>query len=386
MISFYTTITAITLSAVSFGQNVPIDFETGGNGSNWTWTVFENNTNPVLEIVPNPNPSGINTSSTVAKFTALQTGNPWAGCESMHGSDIGTFDITANNYVISIMVYKTKISDVGIKLVTATNGSLGEIKVPNTKVNQWEELTFDFSAHIGGMTYDQIVIFPDFIARPADDIIYFDNIWGGTSCAPTSSSFSATSCGTYTSPSGAIWSTTGLYVDTIPNMNGCDSIMDINLTINSVNNSTVTTDGTIMANALVSAYQWLDCDNSFTAIPGEVNQSYTPTANGNYAVMINTDGCIDTSECVAISNLGLNLADFDANTYIYPNPSNGEFTIDSDLTLESVKIYSLSGKLVYASSATQNTLHINLSALESGVYLVELQSTGVSLNKRIIKQ
>ena len=78
--------------------------------------------------------------------------------------------------------------------------------------------------------------------------------------------------------------------------------------------------------------------------------------------------------------------DFNANTHIYPNPSNGEFTIDSDLTLESVKIYSLFGKLVYASSATQNTLDIDLSALESGVYLVELQSTGVTLNKRIIKQ
>lgn len=385
MKSFYTTITAIALSAFSFGQNVPVDFEAGGNGANWTWTVFENNTNPALEIIANPNPSGINTSSTVAKFTALQTGNPWAGCESLHGSDIGTFDITANNYLITIMVYKTKISDVGIKLVTSTNASLGEIKVANTKVNEWEQLTFDFSGHIGGMTYDQIVVFPDFIARPADDIIYFDNFWGGTVCAPTTSSFSTTSCGDYTSPSGAIWSTSGLYVDTIQNVNGCDSIMDIDLTINSVNNSTTTTDGTIMANALVSAYQWLDCDNGYAAISGEVNQSYTPTANGNYAVMVNTDGCIDTSECVTISGLGLELADFDSKTRIYPNPSNGLFTIDSELELQSVKIFSLSGTLVYETRAVQNTLEIDLSAMEAGVYLVEVQSAGVTLNKRIIK-
>ena len=76
------------------------------------------------------------------------------------------------------MVYKTKISDVGIKLVTSSAASLGEIKVANTVINQWEQLTFDFSAHIGGMTYDQLVVFPDFVARSADDIIYFDNVFG----------------------------------------------------------------------------------------------------------------------------------------------------------------------------------------------------------------
>ena len=77
------------------------------------------------------------------------------------------------------MVYKTKVSNVGIKLVTSTSAALPEILVSNTLINQWEKLTFDFSAHIGGMTYDQLVFFPDFNARPADDIIYFDNIWGG---------------------------------------------------------------------------------------------------------------------------------------------------------------------------------------------------------------
>ena len=70
--------------------NGPIDFETGGYGANWTWTVFENSENPPsLEIVSNPNSSGINTSSTVAKFTALSSGAAYAGCESQHGSDIG---------------------------------------------------------------------------------------------------------------------------------------------------------------------------------------------------------------------------------------------------------------------------------------------------------
>ena len=160
-------------------QNAHIDFEASGNGAGWTWTVFENDTNPPLEIVANPDPSGINTSETVAKFTALQLGEAYAGVESLHGSDIGTFDLTASNALVNIMVYKTKISDVGIKYATPAGGAQMELKVANTVVNQWELITIDFSEYIGlGETtgLDQIVIFPDFIARDADDVIYFDNI------------------------------------------------------------------------------------------------------------------------------------------------------------------------------------------------------------------
>ncbi len=166
---------------LAWGQNSPIDFETGGYGATWTWTVFENGDNPSLEIVTNPNTGGINSSATVAKFTALQTGQPWAGCESQHGSDIGTFSLDATNSTVKIMVYKTVISDVGLKFVIPSSGSLGEIKVSNTVTNEWEELTFDFSSHIGlpeAIGIDQIVVFPDFDlgGRTQDNIIYFDNI------------------------------------------------------------------------------------------------------------------------------------------------------------------------------------------------------------------
>lgn len=164
-----------------FAQNAPIDFETGGYGADWTWTVFENDDNPALEIVANPDMSGDNTSATVAKFTARQTGQPWAGCESLHGSDIGSFSFDETNVTVKIMVWKSVISDVGLKFVEASGEAQPEVKVANTLVNQWEELTFDLSGSIGmGITgiIDQIVIFPDFDlnGRTQDNVIYFDNI------------------------------------------------------------------------------------------------------------------------------------------------------------------------------------------------------------------
>jgi hypothetical protein len=128
------------MMTVVFAQNAPIDFEAGGFGANWTWTVFENNTNPAVEILANPDASAPNTSATAAKFTALVAGQPWAGCETLHGADIGTFNLNETNSTIKIMVYKPVISDVGIKLVKPDGWSLGEIKVANTVVNEWEEL------------------------------------------------------------------------------------------------------------------------------------------------------------------------------------------------------------------------------------------------------
>ena len=160
-------------------QNSPVTFEDGGIGSLWTWTVFENDIQPPLEIVSNPNPSGLNLSNKVAKFTAMQNGMPWAGCETQHGSDIGTFTLNATNCVVKMMVYKPIISNVGIKYATASGASTGEILVPNTLINQWEELTFDFSNVVGlpaTTNVDQLIIFPDFATRNTDHICYFDNI------------------------------------------------------------------------------------------------------------------------------------------------------------------------------------------------------------------
>ena len=176
-------------------QNAPIDFEAGGYGADWTWTVFENETNPAVEIIANPDATGVNTSATVAKFTALQAGAPWAGCESQHGADIGSFSFDVSNVTLKIMVWKSVISDVGLKFVEASGEAQPEVKVANTLINQWEELTFDLSGSIGmGITgiIDQIVVFPDFDlnGRTQDNVIYFDNITfseqgsGGTGTEP----------------------------------------------------------------------------------------------------------------------------------------------------------------------------------------------------------
>ncbi|MCF8367101.1 MAG: cadherin-like beta sandwich domain-containing protein, partial [Bacteroidales bacterium] len=147
-----------------------IDFEPLGIGADWDWTVGDNGTNPPLEFPANPAIGGINTSATVAKFNALQTGAQWALC---YTDDDGQFIFDATNTTVKIMVFKSVLSPVAIKFEGLSPAA--EIQIPNTLINQWQELSFDFSAHIG-KTFNRIVIIPDFAPRTEDHIIYFDNI------------------------------------------------------------------------------------------------------------------------------------------------------------------------------------------------------------------
>ncbi len=181
------------------GGSADIDFETAATGAGFTWTVFENDDNPPVQIVANPDQSGANTSATVAQVTARVGGQAFAGAETAHG-DIGPLTLDSTNSTVTIMVWKSVISDVGLKFAIANGGAQGEIKVANTLVNQWEELTFDFSGNIGlfeSTNIDQLIVFPDFDlgGRTQDNIVYFDNIsftdgnGGGGGGAPASTDF-----------------------------------------------------------------------------------------------------------------------------------------------------------------------------------------------------
>src|SRR5690606_31345386 len=76
---------------------------------------------------------------------------------------------------------------------------------------------------------------------------------------------------------------------------GCDSLVTLNLTINTVNTTITNSSPTLTANQAGANYRWLDCDNNYAVISGEVNQSYTATGNGNFAVEITLNSCVDTS-------------------------------------------------------------------------------------------
>jgi hypothetical protein len=196
-------------------------------------------------------------------------------------------------------------------------------------------------------------------------------------CTGNTSSVSVTACMNYTSPSGnAIWTTSGTYVDTIDNASGCDSIITINLTINTVDVGATTTGVTIMANATGATYQWLDCNSSFVAISGEINQSFTATANGNYAVAITESGCTDTSSCIAITGVGLFENSFGETINVFPNPTTGQVTLElgSSQSPVMITVRNAMGQTVQQTFLNGNNNTAFVLEGEPGIYFVEVKS------------
>lgn len=61
-----------------------------------------------------------------------------------------------------------------------------------------------------------------------------------------------------------------------------------------------------------TTYQWVDCDSANAPINGETAQSFSPSTNGNYACIIDTNGCQSVSDCVAFTLCVAATAEFSA--------------------------------------------------------------------------
>jgi para-nitrobenzyl esterase len=212
-------------------------------------------------------------------------------------------------------------------------------------------------------------------------------------CPPATNTFSTineTACDSYTSLSGNyVWTISNTYMDTIPNLAGADSIITVNLTINSVSDITTNTVGlSITANNSSASYQWLDCNNNYTIISSETSQSFTATTNGNYAIELSENGCTDTSACIVISSVGIIENNFGNELLVYPNPTDGNFSIDLGKNLNSttITITDLSGKIIQSKKYNDSQI-LNLKIKEPvGVYLLIIESENKKAVIRLIKE
>jgi len=71
---------------------------------------------------------------------------------------------------------------------------------------------------------------------------------------------------------------------------------DLNVSVNAMTLTSAETNST---------YQWIDCDNGNSIIASANSQSYLASQSGNYAVILGTGSCADTSACYAVNTLGI---------------------------------------------------------------------------------
>ena len=105
--------------------------------------------------------------------------------------------------------------------------------------------------------------------------------------------------------------------------------------------------------------------------PGFTGRDLTPGA----PIELNPTGCGSLS--VSENEL------LDASTTLYPNPVVNVLTINSKDAIDTIEVYNIQGQKI---KTVQKTNTIDLSTLNSGVYLVKLYSNDNLITRKVIKQ
>ena len=144
--------------------------------------------------------------------------------------------------------------------------------------------------------------------------------------------------------------------------------------------------------------QW-DTSNEPTNVPSHVILEMKNTSGyvtfGFYGASTisnqSNDFSFDNFQIRDTTYLGVDEISFNNNFKVYPNPNNGEFTIQNigDAQQSSVKLMDIQGRVVYDSQYYFNengTKQIKVGKLNAGVYLLLLQSDGKLEQHRIVIQ
>ena len=211
--------------------------------------------------------------------------------------------------------------------------------------------------------------------------------------ATTDTTIHQNACNSYASPSGKYtWTSTGTYADTIPNSQGCDSLITIMLTINEIDTDIAQNGNILIANTTGSTYQWLDCNNGYIAVGNETNHQYAAIADGSYAVAITENGCTDTSACYTVIISGIINELKTEQLYIYPNPAKNVVYINfSGITNEDVllELTNSKGQVVYSKKLNGTRImtykqSIGISDLPNGLYLVSLKNAHSCFQSKLL--
>lgn len=136
----------------------------------------------------------------------------------------------------------------------------------------------------------------------------------------------------------------------------------------------------LTANTSAGTYQWIDCSNN-APVNGATSQTFSPSVNGSYAVVITQGSCSDTSACFTISTLQVNEENQNSTVTVFPNPATSQVQILLNETVVTVSIFNAIGQLVQ----TENKSGFSVENLPAGIYLVQVKTTEGIQNTRLIK-
>ncbi|UTW66581.1 T9SS type A sorting domain-containing protein [bacterium SCSIO 12643] len=160
----------------------------------------------------------------------------------------------------------------------------------------------------------------------------------------------------------------------LPNALGCDSVVTLDLSFNTIDSGVTVIGHTMIAQSSTGSFQWIDC-NTMQPINGATNDTFLVTQSGNYALEIIDNGCIDTSSCYTFTSVGIEHEDIGHEIYVYPNPTKNQLKIKvnkNDTESIEYNLVSING-MVVRSQKSNGSFSFDVSDLPNGVYMLEVK-------------
>ncbi len=134
-----------------------------------------------------------------------------------------------------------------------------------------------------------------------------------------------------------------------------------------------------------NVYYGADAGTSYDLLGNTEETTYTHTpseiyAENYYKVTVLVDDNESEGTVEVISSVEDNVASV---TSIYPNPATDKIQINSDLNIENVKVYDVTGRMVSSVNVTGNTVTLDVNDL-NGVYMLQITTEKGVMNTKVV--
>lgn len=174
---------------------------------------------------------------------------------------------------------------------------------------------------------------------------------------------------------GLVLDQSGIFTHIFSNINGCDSVVNIDFTLSTLASNVLLdeTTGTLSITPLGAVYTLVSCENN-NALSTSNSPSFSLSSNGVYAVVVSQNGCVDTSDCVTFSSANLTNQNEDLPIFS-PNPCQEVLCIKNLNKLKvGIRILDAKGSIVtfHTIDSDKNELSISTGNLNPGIYFLQV--------------
>jgi parallel beta-helix repeat protein len=132
------------------------------------------------------------------------------------------------------------------------------------------------------------------------------------------------------------------------------------------------------------AYKWYNC-TSKTIVADETASTFTPKVAGNYALIVEFNGCKDTSACYQLDVLTELEKSATALFSISPNPANDFVVVNMNENVTTLlQLLDIYGNVVMQQMLTGGNNTLALTPLPSGVYLCKMYTNTQAFTQKLM--